>query len=164
MHRKKLAIVGAGPCGMTLGLLLNKLGFRDFSVFETRSESQLLNSHPAAHYLNSRSMEIFEGIDDLGRSIRMNSEDLRRFRHYRYCRTVGGFEFQATDQLSPDILAGLKRLSPVDPCHLPQHKLSRVMLDQYKRDGELAGLLSFGKTIKKINMQADGVGLLAYPG
>lgn len=157
MHRKKLAIVGAGPCGMTLGLLLNKLGIRNFSIFESRSETQLINSHPAAHYLNSRSMEIFDSIDDLGKTIRDSSEELDSFRHYRYCRTVGGFEFQKTDQLAPEVISRLRKLSSVEPSHLPQHKLARAMLDQYKKDNDLSDVLKFSQSIEKLNMQNEGV-------
>lgn len=157
MSGKKIAIVGAGPCGMTLGLLLNKMGFKDFALFEAKSESQIINSHPAAHYLNSRSMEIFNSISGLGDEIRRNSEDLDKFRNYRYCRRVGGFQFQVNDQLSPDIMERLRSLSMQDPCHLPQNKLAKVMLDYFKGHSSLQESLHLSTNVEELLQQESGV-------
>jgi len=51
-------IVGGGPVGLTLSILLADLGV-DSLVVERRDGSSKL---PKAHYLNSRTMEIFDGF------------------------------------------------------------------------------------------------------
>ncbi|CAM9968960.1 unnamed protein product, partial [Hapterophycus canaliculatus] len=58
-----VAIVGAGPAGLTLSALLSKFGVP--SVLLERAGA--LPTHPQAHFINLRSMEImrhaFDGLD-----------------------------------------------------------------------------------------------------
>lgn len=64
-----VAIVGAGPAGLTLSTLLSKFGVP--SILLERSPA--LPTHPQAHFINLRSMEIlrhaFGGLD--GRVLEM---------------------------------------------------------------------------------------------
>lgn len=156
LSKAKIGIVGAGPCGMTLAMLLAKLGVKDFTVLESKSRDQIVNSHPAAHYLNSRSLEIFESLGGLGSAIRSHSEDLDRFRYYRYCRRIGGFTYQVTDQLSADSLEKLSRQSSVKPGHMPQNKLCELMLDQLDAMG-VRGNLQFSSKVEYLKNREDGV-------
>ena len=51
---ERICIVGAGPTGMLLSLMLTKYG-----VFNTLIERKFEpTSHPQAHFINARSMEI----------------------------------------------------------------------------------------------------------
>ncbi|KAL0022125.1 hypothetical protein WJX79_004536 [Trebouxia sp. C0005] len=54
-------IAGAGPTGLTLSILLGKLGLPSLVV----DRSSGLPNHPQAHFINNRSMEIFRPLDGL---------------------------------------------------------------------------------------------------
>ena len=55
---KKVLIVGGGPVGLLCGLLCQKYKI-DHLIIEKKQD---LTSHPSAHYLNMRSMEILSEI------------------------------------------------------------------------------------------------------
>ena len=52
-------IVGAGPCGLLAKLFLNKYNIQSIVV----EKNPYLTSHPSAHYINMRSMEILAELD-----------------------------------------------------------------------------------------------------
>ena len=54
-----ICIVGCGPVGMTLALILNKFNKRCLIL---ERDSQLQN-HPKAHYLGFRTCEILSDLD-----------------------------------------------------------------------------------------------------
>jgi NADPH-dependent 2,4-dienoyl-CoA reductase/sulfur reductase-like enzyme len=127
--KPKIAIVGGGPVGLTLSNILksanvpfdlfeknkphlNSLdGLVDQETFSNCSDS---SPSPAAHYINMRSMEIFNSMFpqeiteqnlqeiDLGENrefsskvydeILDNSDDLENYRYYRYARRIGDLE------------------------------------------------------------------------
>ncbi|WP_298168343.1 FAD-dependent monooxygenase [Novosphingobium sp.] len=57
-----VVIVGAGPAGLTSAMLLARLGV-DSLILERRNER---SDHPRAHYINTRTMELFKqwGVQD----------------------------------------------------------------------------------------------------
>lgn len=59
-----VAIIGAGPAGLTLSALLSKFGVPSILL----EKSLALPTHPQAHFINLRSMEIlrhaFGGLDE----------------------------------------------------------------------------------------------------
>jgi 2-polyprenyl-6-methoxyphenol hydroxylase-like FAD-dependent oxidoreductase len=64
MHRRfPVAIVGAGPTGLTLSALLSRAGVQSVVL----EKEPALTDHPQAHFINLRSMEIFRhamgGVD-----------------------------------------------------------------------------------------------------
>ena len=67
MHKeihKKVLIVGGGPVGLLCGLLCQKYKIPHLVV----DKHKQVQSHPSAHYINMRSMEILseiEGLKDL---------------------------------------------------------------------------------------------------
>lgn len=145
---------------MTLAMLLNKLGFEDFKLFDAKSREQIVNSHPAAHYINSRSLEIFNSLGDLGDSIRQHSEDLQKYRYYRYCRRIGDFTFQVTDQLSEASLSALSGQSLVKPVHMPQNRLCEIMLEHLERTNS-GKKLYFSSKVENLVIREDGVEALS---
>lgn len=76
-------IVGAGPVGMSMALLLKKFGID--SVILERSPD--IAPHPKAHVISSRSMEIMRelGIED---EVTQDLEPIEQWSSFRYCRHV----------------------------------------------------------------------------
>ena len=60
-------IVGGGPVGLTLSLLLSKYGIRS-RVLEKDTR---LTDHPRAHFINTRTMEIYRSLASLNQFIAM---------------------------------------------------------------------------------------------
>lgn len=152
---KRIGIVGAGPCGLALGLFLRKAGVEDVTVFERKSRAEALNCHPAAHYLNSRSLEVFSEVPGLKEAIRVQAEDLQAYRRYLYCRQVGGLTYQATDQLPPAVLAELAARSDESPCHIPQTRLVQLLFEAFER--QAPGRLLLGASVKAFRQSASEV-------
>ena len=150
------AIVGAGPCGLVLGLLLHEQGVEDFAVLEKKNKLQLLHAHPAAHYINARSMECLKLLEHLQQRVVQEAEPLERYRYYRYVRHVGGFEFQKTDQLAPQALKELWEKTGEMPVHMPQHTFVRLLLDEYDRRG-IGSKLVFDCNASRLQQQANSV-------
>ena len=63
--RVPVGIVGGGPVGLCLSLMLAKFGVR--SVLFEKNPSAL--SHPQAHFINNRTMEILHSLDDVGMKV-----------------------------------------------------------------------------------------------
>jgi 2-polyprenyl-6-methoxyphenol hydroxylase-like FAD-dependent oxidoreductase len=157
LAKARVGIVGAGPCGLALALMLRKLGVHDFQVFEAKSRAEAVGGHPAAHYVNGRSLEVFASLGGLGTAIRAQCEDLRKFRYYRYCRRVGGTDFQVTDQLDDENMRRLGSVSGEEPVHMPQNRLCELMVQEMER-GEEKERLRFGARVEKMEIRDDGVG------
>src|SRR5258708_16780721 len=84
---RDVIVVGAGPVGATAALLLADYGLK-CTVVEARREPQ---SHPAAHVLSTRSMEIWREIG-LERDIRRLSAPMHELRNVLYCTSFVGPE------------------------------------------------------------------------
>ena len=82
-----VVVVGAGPVGATAALLLAACGV-ECIVLEPRKRPQ---THPAAHVLSTRSMEIWREIG-LNRDIRGLSAPMYELRCIAYCTTLAGPE------------------------------------------------------------------------
>ena len=52
----EVAIVGAGPTGVMLSIMLSKFGIKHMLIDKKVSPS----NHPQAHFINNRSMEILQ--------------------------------------------------------------------------------------------------------
>lgn len=155
LKKPNILIVGAGPVGLTCALLCQKLKL-PFKVIEQKQD---LAQHPAAHYINMRSMEIFSEISGLDQEIYARSEPLENFRYYRYCRDLFAPErdkvrttYMVTDQFAPSIEAKLKEIAAISarpPCHLPQHKLARILYDHLIKKSENTEGVQFGVQAKQ---------------
>jgi len=127
-----VAIIGGGPVGLTLGLLLSKLGVRTTVLERLPTPS----SHPQAHFINVRSMEVFRSLLDRdGRSVAEAITALARPREewsrflYSAGPVLGGVSLGATHHFPPETLAAIRGQSPELPTHLPQHQLVPLLLD-----------------------------------
>mgnify|MGYP002631695623 CR=1 FL=1 len=127
-----VAIVGAGPVGLTLALLLSKFGVRSTVVERLPAPSV----HPQAHFINVRSMEVFRSIvNHRGRSVADAVTSLARPRTEwsRFLYSAGpllnGTSLGSTQHFPPETLASIREQSPELPTHLPQHQLVPILLD-----------------------------------
>ncbi|MGW8187757.1 MAG: FAD-dependent monooxygenase, partial [Desulfobacterales bacterium] len=128
-----VAIVGAGPVGLTASLLLSRFHVHHLVVEQRLGPSE----HPQAHFVSCRSMEIFRELNGLENDIRHLSAPLDEWRRYVYCTSMtdlpgtsdGGVSrsnslLGAVDHFAdgPD-----HRISPTWECNLPQYDLERLL-------------------------------------
>ena len=117
-------VVGAGPVGATAALLLADYGLKCI-VVEVRRAPQ---SHPAAHVLSTRSMEIWREIG-LERDIRWLSAPMHELRSVLYCTTLVGPELGRVPlaDLPPAQIDAIESVSPTRTAHLPQNALEPLL-------------------------------------
>jgi 2,4-dichlorophenol 6-monooxygenase len=120
-HDRAVLIVGAGPTGCTLALLLTKAGIRS-TLVEQNDEPQ---QHPAACILNTRTMEIFReiGVEPLVRSA---CQDLFTRGLVTWVVSLAGRELGRCSVLPPN-LEELLALSPTHTTQFPQHRLEPIL-------------------------------------
>mmetsp|Transcript_4485 Transcript_4485/g.11552 ORF Transcript_4485/g.11552 Transcript_4485/m.11552 type:complete len:170 (+) Transcript_4485:125-634(+) len=114
-----VAIVGAGPTGLTLSLLLSKLGIKHV-VFE---RAHRLTEEPQAHFINHRTMEVFRGIDNLADEVRQRSPPLSQWRAFIYCSAMLQHIYHRIDHFPGQ---GARPPPPPPP---PPHSLSGLGRD-----------------------------------
>jgi 2-polyprenyl-6-methoxyphenol hydroxylase-like FAD-dependent oxidoreductase len=90
-----VAIIGAGPAGLTLGLCLARQGVR--SVIVERRDA--LIDHPRAHYVNTRTMELFHlwGLEQQVIAEAYPPDHLP----FKMLAALGGLSEEARSMLSP---------------------------------------------------------------
>ena len=117
-------VIGAGPVGATAGLLLASHGLRCI-VVEARREPQ---THPAAHVLSTRSMEIWREIG-VERDIRGLSAPMHELRCITYCTTLAGPELGRVPlaDLPDSQMDAIESISPTRTAHLPQSILEPLL-------------------------------------
>ena len=74
-----VAIIGGGPVGMTLGLLLNKMKVPNFIV----ERSAQIQTHPKAHFLSFRTCEILKDIG-IEKGLTDKFDTLEYWKRFRY--------------------------------------------------------------------------------
>lgn len=124
-----VVIVGAGPVGATMALLLADHGIPTL-VVDRRTRPQ---THPAAHVLSTRSLEIWRQLG-LEREIRRLSAPIHELRTISYCTTLAGpalGEVPVLD-LSAEDVAAVESISPTRAVHLPQNFLEDLMWDRLR--------------------------------
>ncbi|KAH7445144.1 hypothetical protein KP509_02G109200 [Ceratopteris richardii] len=122
-------IVGAGPVGLTLSILLAKLGIK-CSVVEKKSE---FLQHPQAHFINNRTMEIFRKIGSLSTDIERLQPPIDQWRKFIYCTSLTGLLLGEVDHLHPQDLA--RNHSPTWVAHFSQHRLLSLLQLQAEQLG-----------------------------
>ncbi|KAG8365927.1 hypothetical protein BUALT_Bualt17G0022900 [Buddleja alternifolia] len=119
-------IVGAGPVGLVLSILLTKLGVKCAVVEKSRDFSR----HPQAHFINNRSMEVFRKLDGLADEILRYQPPVDLWRKFIYCTSLTGPILGSVDHMQPQDFDRI--VSPVSVAHFSQYKLMRLLIKQLK--------------------------------
>lgn len=115
-------IVGAGPVGLVLSILLTKLGVKCAVLEKNRAFSR----HPQAHFINNRSMEVFRKLDGLADEVLSSQPPVDLWRKFIYCTSLTGQILGAVDHMQPQDFDRV--VSPVSVAHFSQYKLVRLLL------------------------------------
>ena len=156
-------IVGGGPVGLTLSLLLSKYGIRS-RVLEKDTR---LTDHPRAHFINTRTMEIYRSLG-IAESIYSHVRPLNEWRKFIYCTSVisngNDVDIGETDHFSSthfwqhsgfqhqkkSLYAELKKNSPCSVANLSQSKLTKILFKELEsqqtqnKHGERLGRVELG--------------------
>ncbi|KAL2332682.1 hypothetical protein Fmac_013895 [Flemingia macrophylla] len=122
-------IIGAGPVGLVLSILLTKLGI-NCTVLE---RNKAFSKHPQAHFINNRSMEIFRKIDGLVEEIQRSQPPVDLWRKFIYCTSLSGSILGSVDHIQPQDLTHV--VSPVSVAHFSQYKLTMLLLKRLENLG-----------------------------
>jgi 2,4-dichlorophenol 6-monooxygenase len=127
MSTSRVLIVGAGPAGATAALLLAEHGI-DTLVLERRMAPP---THPAAHVLSTRTLEVFRELG-LEPEVRRLSSQLYELRDIVYATSLTGPELGRITIYDPESTEAdvLATLSPTRAANLSQHILGRLLWDR----------------------------------
>ena len=151
-RRVPALIVGGGPVGLYSSALLSAYGVP--SLLAERSTSP--STHPRAHLINSRSMELLRelGVEP---AIRQLTPPLDEWRHFRYCTSLIGPQIAAQDHTAGAPWARLCEAATTQMAHLSQPKLEAILRAEAERrapDG--GGELAFGYELARFERRAGG--------
>ena len=127
----RVVVVGAGPTGLTLALLLARAGVR-VTLVERNTEPQ---RHPAACILDTRTMEVFREIGQAERILAASQNVFERA-GITWVTTLAGRELGRCTALPPDVEA-LLALSPVHATVYPQNRLEPMLWQQAAETEEI---------------------------
>ncbi|CAM8880765.1 unnamed protein product [Rhodiola kirilowii] len=122
-------IVGAGPVGLLLSVLLTKLGVK-CAILE---KSIAFSKHPQAHFINNRSMEVFHRLNGLGKEIQRKQPPVDQWRKFIYCTSLTGPIFGEVDHMQPQDFE--KVVSPASVAHFSQYKLTALLVKKLQEIG-----------------------------
>jgi len=125
-----VAIIGAGPVGLTLAALLDRQRVTS-RVFERRSA---LHRDPQAHVINTRTMEILRGLG-IEQEVQAEAASPLLLRWVTWCESLAGRELGRIS-LQGDSPAGLTQrlaLSPTSIANLAQNRLEPLLCDLVRR-------------------------------
>jgi 2,4-dichlorophenol 6-monooxygenase len=127
MSTSRVLIVGAGPAGATAALLLAEYGI-DTLVIERRVAP---STHPAAHVLSTRTLEIFRELG-LEHDVRRLSSRIYELRNIVYATSLTGPELGRITIHDPESTEAqlLQTVSPTRAANLSQHVLGPLLWDQ----------------------------------
>ncbi|KAK6242243.1 hypothetical protein SCA6_007632 [Theobroma cacao] len=115
-------VVGAGPVGLVLSILLTKFGVK-CTVLE---KNKGFSKHPQAHFINNRTMEVFRKLDGLAEEIQRAQPPVDFWRKFIYCTSLTGPMLGSVDHMHPQDFE--KIVSPISVAHFSQYKLTRLLV------------------------------------
>ncbi|KAJ1401724.1 FAD-binding monooxygenase [Ochromonadaceae sp. CCMP2298] len=134
----EVGIVGAGPAGLTLSRLLSHYGVKHF-LLDRKMEPVI---HPQAHFINARSMEVFQSFFPLAhRRILERMSPSSEWRDFVYCHSVLGSPLQRVDHFAATP-ASFWSSSPSNVAHLAQNRVEAALRE------ELTDLCDFHRGFK----------------
>ena len=96
--RRDVVIIGAGPVGLTAALLLSRMGMTSVVVERLLKPTE----HPQAHFINMRSMEIFNQISsDMVQKIRESSPPIEQWNKFIYTSHMKGEVLAKVNHFKP---------------------------------------------------------------
>ncbi len=146
----RIAIIGAGPTGLSLAIMLQLRGHAPVLIERSASVEHL----PAAHVINRRSMEILDEIGVAQRCIETMGDGLRFNRdkwQVTWCETLAGLEYGSLRTMAP----GGAGLSAHSGANVAQNELSRLMLERFRG---LGGEVRLGTTLVELDAGDGQVG------
>lgn len=146
-----MVIVGAGPTGCTLALLLARAGVRTTLIEQNDKPQQ----HPAACILNTRTMEVFReiGIDE---QIRGACQNIFERGLITWVVSLAGRELGRCSAV-PENLDHILTLSPTHTVQFPQHMLEPMLWRAVEQKAEI----DFKKNHRLISVEHDRNGVTA---
>jgi 2-polyprenyl-6-methoxyphenol hydroxylase-like FAD-dependent oxidoreductase len=117
----QVVVIGAGPTGCTLALLLARLGVPVTLVEQNGTPQQ----HPAACILNTRTMEIFGEIG-VEAAIRAACQNVFERANITWAVSLAGRELGRLSVV-PDDVGAMLALSPIHAVQYPQHRLEPLL-------------------------------------
>lgn len=121
----KVLIVGAGPVGLTLSHLLNRIGISSL-ILEKDSG---FSDHPKAHVMSSRSLEIFGSLG-LDQDIYNLAPPPSEWKNFLYMNTLSSNPIKLMDHFKDPSYDLNCSLSKFQISHLSQHKLVKLLYDK----------------------------------
>jgi 2-polyprenyl-6-methoxyphenol hydroxylase-like FAD-dependent oxidoreductase len=129
---KTVVVIGAGPTGCTLALLLARLGI-SVAVVERNAAPQ---QHPAACILNTRTMEIFREVE-VETEVRTCSQNVFERANIAWVVSLAGRELGRCSVL-PENLQELLAVSPTHAVQFPQHRLEPILWERMEHQSLIA--------------------------
>lgn len=135
-----LLIVGAGPVGAAMALLMAKRGHEVILVDKKSGPCE----HPAAHLIHSRTLEILEEIDPaLVEAAKKWGAPIDEVEEVLWCTSLNGMPLGSCSAL-PEEGAERERYhvhSPHRALHLPQHRLEPLLYEWIGREPKIEFLM-----------------------
>jgi 2-polyprenyl-6-methoxyphenol hydroxylase-like FAD-dependent oxidoreductase len=140
-----VAIVGAGPVGLSAAIALARSGVRSTVIERTTGAPQ----HPKARGARVRTMELFRqwGLEEQLRAHALPPQALR----FIYCDTLSGRELARTPELEPRTFDG----SPTSSCRVAQDSVHQTLFDRAHSEPLID--LRLGVPVAEVTQDPDGV-------
>ncbi|MEM9173718.1 MAG: FAD-dependent monooxygenase [Myxococcota bacterium] len=148
-ERVPVLIIGGGPTGLMLSILLGRAGIESLLVDRDAGPTD----HPQAHVVNIRSMELFRllGLDE---QIYAEALPPEAGGHVRIVASMTGHEFADLDIApSPERIGTLMAATPSRPASCAQDRLEPILAELARKDG---GRIEFATELVSLDARPDG--------